>query len=289
MRYSHFFSSCALALLLATGTQTAIAATAGQDNKLEWTQQESWQIDGKPVDMVRSLDGKYTFILNEQHQVLVYDQMGAIQGRIPVAAGVTAIDIAPQGESLYLIDKDASSFTALSVDFVLDIDTVGSPVRGAADAPVSMVVFTDFQCPYCIKLVPLLDEILEKNQGKVKIIFKNMPLQFHEMAEPAARAALAANEQGKFWEFHDKLFTTSQLNSDAITSIARGLGLDMARFENDMKSPEIRQKLNKDMLDAQKAGVTGTPTVYINGRKLKQRSPQGFQELIDDELKKAGK
>lgn len=289
MRYSHFFSSCALTFLLAVGTYNANAATAGQDNRLEWSQQENWQVDGKSVDMVRSLDGKYTFILNEQHQVLVYDQMGAIQGRIPVAAGVNAIDIAPQGESLYLIDKDTSSFTALSVDFVLDIDTVGSPMRGAADAPVSMVVFTDFQCPYCIKLVPLLDEIFEKNQGKVKIIFKNMPLQFHEMADPAARAALAANEQGKFWEFHDKLFTAPQLNPDAITSIARGLGLDMARFENDMKSPEIRQKLNKDMLDAQKAGVTGTPTVYINGRKLKQRSPQGFQELIDDELKKAGK
>lgn len=289
MRYSHFFSSCALTFLLAVGTYNANAATAGQDNRLEWSQQENWQVDGKPVDMVRSLDGKYTFILNEQHQVLVYDQMGAIQGRIPVAAGVNAIDIAPQGESLYLIDKDTSSFTALSVDFVLDIDTVGSPMRGAADAPVSMVVFTDFQCPYCIKLVPLLDEIFEKNQGKVKIIFKNMPLQFHEMADPAARAALAANEQGKFWEFHDKLFTAPQLNPDAITSIARGLGLDMARFENDMKSPEIRQKLNKDMLDAQKAGVTGTPTVYINGRKLKQRSLQGFQELIDDELKKAGK
>lgn len=289
MRYAHLLSASVLSLLIAAGAQETSAAYTGRDNRLEWTQQESWQVAGKPLDMVHSLDGKYTFILNDKHQVLIYNQQGAIQGQIPVAAGVKAIDIAPQGEFLYLIDQDAATFTSVAVDFVIDIDTAGSPVRGAADAPVNLVVFTDFQCPYCIKLAPLLDLILEKNQGKVKITFKNMPLQFHEMAEPAARAALAANEQGKFWEFHDKLFTTPQLNAAAITSIASGLGLDMTRFDTDMKSPAIRQKLTKDMLDAQKAGVTGTPTVYINGRKLKQRSPEGFQALIDDELKKAGK
>ena len=289
MRYSQLFSASVISLLIAAGAQDASAAYTGRDNRLEWTQQESWQVAGKPVDMVHSLDGKYTFILNDQHQVLVYNQQGVIQGQIPVATGVKAIDIAPQGEFLYLIDQDASSFTSVAIDFVIDIDVTGSPVKGAAEAPVNMVVFTDFQCPYCIKLVPLLDEILAKNQGKVKITFKNMPLQFHEMAEPAARAALAAHEQGKFWEFHDKLFTAPQLNAALFTSIASSLGLDMARFETDMKSPAIRQKLNKDMLDAQKAGVTGTPTVYINGRKLKQRSPEGFQALIDDELKKAGK
>jgi protein-disulfide isomerase len=256
---------------------------------LEWTQRESWQVAGKPVDMVHSLDGKFTFILNDQHKVLIYNQQGVIQGQIPVAAGVKAIDIAPQGEFLYLIDQDAATFTSVAIDFVIDIDTAGSPVRGAAEAPINLVVFTDFQCPYCIKLAPVLDQILAKNQGKVKITFKNMPLQFHEMAEPAARAALAAHEQGKFWEFHDKLFTAPQLNAAALTSIASGLGLDMTRFDTDMKSPAIRQKVNKDMLDAQKAGVTGTPTVYINGRKLKQRSPEGFQALIDDELKKSGK
>lgn len=289
MRYSHLVSASVLSLLIAAGVQDATAAYTGRDNKLEWTQQESWQVDGKPVDMVHSLDGKFTFILNDQHKVLIYNQQGVIQGQIPVAAGVKAIDIAPQGEFLYLIDQDAATFTSVAVDFVIDIDTAGSPVRGAAEAPINLVVFTDFQCPYCIKLAPVLDQILAKNQGKVKITFKNMPLQFHEMAEPAARAALAAHEQGKFWEFHDKLFTAPQLNAAALTSIASGLGLDMTRFDTDMKSPAIRQKVNKDMLDAQKAGVTGTPTVYINGRKLKQRSPEGFQALIDDELKKAGK
>ncbi len=293
MRYrihcTRFLQACALSIILATTSYAAGTTYTGRDNRLEWAQQESWQIAGKPSNMVHSLDGKYTFILTDHHQVQVYDQQGAIQGTIPVAAGVIAIDISPQGEFLYLIDRDNSSFTTIAVDFISPIDSVGSPVRGQAEGPGTMVIFTDFQCPYCIKLVPLLDQVMEQYKGKVKLVFKNMPLQFHEMAEPAARAALAANEQGKFWEFHDKLFALPQLKPEALTAVAVALGLDMARFNSDMQSPMIQQKLSKDMVDAQKAGVTGTPTLYINGRKLKQRSIEGFQVLIDDELKKAGK
>ena len=289
MRYSTIFPTTVLSLLLAVGPQASAATYTGKDDKLEWTQQQSWATSGKPMHLVRSLDGKYTFILNDQQQIVVHDQSGAIQGKIPVAKGVTAIDISPQGEFLYLIDQDAAAFTAIAIDFVIAIDTAGSPVKGDAAAPVSIVLFTDFQCPYCIKLNPLLDQIYEKNKGKVKIIFKNMPLQFHQMAEPAALAALAAGEQGKFWEFHDKIFAAPQLNPAVMTKIAQDLGLDMTRFESDRTSPMLRQKLGKDMSDAQKAGVTGTPTIYINGRKLKQRSPEGFQAMIDEELAKAGK
>jgi len=289
MRYSTIFPTTVLSLLLAVGPQASAATYTGKDDKLEWTQQGTWATSGKPLHLVRSLDGKYTFILNDQQQIVVHDQSGAIQGKIPVAKGVTAIDISPQGEFLYLIDQDAAAFTAIAIDFVIAIDTAGSPVKGDAAAPVSIVLFTDFQCPYCIKLNPLLDQIYEKNKGKVKIIFKNMPLQFHQMAEPAALAALAAGEQGKFWEFHDKIFAAPQLNPAVMTKIAQDLGLDMTRFESDRTSPMLRQKLGKDMSDAQKAGVTGTPTIYINGRKLKQRSPEGFQAMIDEELAKAGK
>ena len=116
-----------------------------------------------------------------------------------------------------------------------------------------------------------------------------MPLKFHKSADPAARAALAAHEQGKFWEFHDKLFAAKKLNTGVIQAIASELQLDIPRFKKDMNSSKIRGKLKKDLLDAKKAGVTGTPTVFINGRTPKQRSLQGFQTLIDDELKKLGK
>jgi len=115
-----------------------------------------------------------------------------------------------------------------------------------------------------------------------------MPLKFHKNAKPAARAALAAREQGKFWEFHDKLFGAKKLTGKVIKDIAIELNLDIPRFEKDMNSAKIKSILQKDLIDAQKAGVTGTPTVFINGRIPKQRSLQGFQMLIDDELKKLG-
>lgn len=133
--------------------------------------------------------------------------------------------------------------------------------------------------------MPLIEQVLEQNQGKVKVVFKNMPLRFHKFADPSARAALAAGEQGKFWEFHDELFKVEKLSDQTIRDTAVKLGLDMSRYEADMNSPAIKQRVSKDVSDAQKAGVTGTPTVFINGQRLKNRSPQGFQALINEALK----
>jgi protein-disulfide isomerase len=135
-------------------------------------------------------------------------------------------------------------------------------------------------------VVPLLEQVLNKNKETVKIVFKNLPLQNHAMARPAALAALAANEQGKFWEFHDMLFAQKNITPDSIVNIAERLGLDMEKFKNDGTSFKILSHLAKDMEEAKNLGVTGTPTIYINGRKLRERSPQGFQSLIDEELRK---
>lgn len=116
-----------------------------------------------------------------------------------------------------------------------------------------------------------------------------MPLQFHKMAEPAHKAAMAADLQGKFWDFHDRLFAAKELNSSLIENTAKELGLDMVKFNQDVNSPVILQKIRKDMIDAQNAGVSGTPTIFINGRKLSERSLQAFQTMIDEELAKAAK
>lgn len=116
-----------------------------------------------------------------------------------------------------------------------------------------------------------------------------MPLQFHKLAEPAHKGAMAAELQGKFWEFHDKLFAAKKLSNELIENTAKELGLDLAKFRSDMKSPIVLQKIRKDLSDAQNAGVTGTPTVFINGRRLSERSLQGFQKFIDEELAKVTK
>ncbi len=270
----------------------ALAATlpdSGQDKRVEWKVQQTWPTAGKTLSMVNSLDGKYVFLLNDKQQVQVFSSQGQLQGNIPVEEGVSAIDISPQGETLYLINNSGQSFTSVAVSFIVDVDVAGSPFKGPADAPVTLTLFTDFECPYCRQIIPLLEEVLQKNPKTVKLSFKNLPLKFHKQAEPSAKAALAAHEQGKFWPFHDRLFAEQKISEDLIKKIAQDIKLDMAQFEKDRESPQVQSKLQKDILDAQTAGVTGTPTVFINGRTPRQRTPDGFQAIIDDELEKLGK
>lgn len=113
-----------------------------------------------------------------------------------------------------------------------------------------------------------------------------MPLNFHKFAAPAAIAALAAEKQGKFWEFHDELFSQPKLSNEAIDAIAIKLNLDIEKFNKDKASQQVLDKLANDLRDAQEAGVTGTPTIFINGTKLKSRNLQAIQKLIDEQLAK---
>jgi len=136
--------------------------------------------------------------------------------------------------------------------------------------------------------LPLLEQVLEKNPKDVKLVYKNFPLRNHKFARPAAIAALAAGKQGKFWEFHDLLFKDyNRLNEQKFQEIARELNLDMEQFEKDQKDPEILALISRDMSEGGRAGVRGTPTLFVNGRLLKNRSLEGFQDMIDKEVKKA--
>lgn len=286
--YSKIFAGCLLSLAVATQAPAEMAQK-GKDNLVEWNLVSEWAVGGKTLDMVHSLDGKYIYVLTDKSQVQVFDSTGKLQGAIPVTQGVSAIDIAPQGERLYLIDNDNNQFKAVSVAFVHDIDTKGSPFEGPADAPITLTLFTDFECPYCSKMAPLIDEVLKRNPKTLKVVLKNMPLKFHKMARPAAYAALAAHEQGKFWEYHDLLFKKEKITNETFEELATELQLDMDKFRTDLKSPEILAKVEKDLQDAKKAGVTGTPTVFINGRRPQQRSPQAYQAIINEELQKLAK
>lgn len=111
----------------------------------------------------------------------------------------------------------------------------------------------------------------------------------HNLAQPAALAALAAGKQAKFWEYHDKLFAEKKIEQPDFERIAKELELDLAKFQEDMQSKELSNHLRSDMIEAQQNGITGTPTIFINGRKLKKRSLIGFQTMIDEELRKINK
>jgi protein-disulfide isomerase len=165
------------------------------------------------------------------------------------------------------------------------------PTKGSANAPVTIVEFSEFECPFCgdysRDTFPQIDEAYIKT-GKVKYVFRDFPLSFHENAEKAAEAAGCASEQGKFWEYHDKLFANqSALAVDSLKQYARDLGLDAAKFDTCLDSGVRADEVAKDMAEAKSYRVNSTPTFFINGIKIKGAlSFSAFQALIEAELAK---
>jgi protein-disulfide isomerase len=138
-----------------------------------------------------------------------------------------------------------------------------------------------------LRLEPLLQQVLEKYPKDVKIVVKNFPLAMHSFARKAATAALSAKRQGKFWEFHEKLYENMKFLSDKkFLDIAEELNLNTDTFSKDMNDPELQKIISKDIQNGTAAGVRGTPTIFINGKRLTNRSLEGFQQMIDAELKK---
>jgi len=172
----------------------------------------------------------------------------------------------------------------------VDIKLGDAPVKGPASAPVTLVAFSDFQCPFCSRAVPTLKEIEGQYQGKLRIAFKQLPLPFHDHAHLAAEAALAANEQGKFWQYHDKLFANQQaLDRASLERYAQELGLDMAKFKSALDSGRFKDRVDADAREGAAVGATGTPTFFINGTKLVGAQPvDAFKAAIDKELKAKG-
>jgi protein-disulfide isomerase len=201
---------------------------------------------------------------------------------MPVDPGVTSIDIAARGEMLYLADEKAKTYTAVDISFNQRIDITGAPVRGRVEAPVTVVVFSDFECPWCSKLEPVLANLLNQNQEKVRIVFKHLPLPMHSQAEPAALAAIAAQRQGKFWEMHDAFFQVSSWTPSVIEETAQRIGLNMEKFHVDINSQDVQMQLAKDQTDAQAADVSATPSLFINGRPVRDRTLPALQKMVDE-------
>ncbi|MDD9943250.1 MAG: thioredoxin domain-containing protein [Myxococcales bacterium] len=148
-----------------------------------------------------------------------------------------------------------------------------SPVRGAPMAPVTIVEFSDFQCPHCGRAHPQLSRALAELDGRVKLIFKHYPLSGHPRAVPAAMAAEAAREQGKFWEMHDLLFEhQDKLEDPHLLAYAEQLGLDIPKFKEAMASPSLKARIEADRDLGRRLGVASTPTIIINGRRFGEGS-----------------
>jgi protein-disulfide isomerase len=161
------------------------------------------------------------------------------------------------------------------------------PAKGPAAAPITIVEFSDFQCPYCARVNPTIKQVEEKYGDKVRLVFRDFPLvQIHRDAAKAAEAGECAHEQGKFWEMHDKLFANqSKLQVEAMKQTATEIGLDAEKFNQCMDSSKYAAEVQKDVDEGSRYGVTGTPAFFINGRMLSGAQPlEAFTEMIDEEL-----
>lgn len=167
----------------------------------------------------------------------------------------------------------------------IPLPELGAPSIGNARARVVLTVFSDFQCPYCASVSPLLKQLLKHYKGKLRVQFLHFPLDFHADAELAAIASMAAHRQGKFWGYHDLLFQNQEkLKRDDLVRYAKQLGLDVARFSKDLADPALKKRVKAQLAFGAKIGVPGTPTFLINGRPM--MAPRGlslkaFQSLID--------
>ncbi len=166
------------------------------------------------------------------------------------------------------------------------LDLTGAPIRGAVDAPVTIVEFSDFQCGFCFRVNPTLTQLLERYQGKVRLLFKHSPIEGHTAAPLAHRAAFAAQQQGKFWEMHDRIFANQRaMDREALLAHAGALGLDRAKFVADLDGPQSKAALDRDQAEAGKVGVDGTPTFFIDGVPLVGAQPlETFAAAIDKAL-----
>lgn len=166
--------------------------------------------------------------------------------------------------------------------------TAGSPFQGPEKAKITLVEFSDFQCPYCSRAIAEVNNILRAYPKDIKLVFKQFPLEIHSEAQLAAEASLAANAQGKFWPLHDKLFANYRnLSRDNIFLWAKESGLDMEKFKTDVQSGKFRQVVEKDVKDGIGAGVRGTPTFFINGQHYNGLLDlASVRAILDAELKK---
>ena len=169
--------------------------------------------------------------------------------------------------------------TAITVD-------ADDPVFGSASAPVEIIEFSDFQCPFCQRLTATLEQLKSEYGNDIRLVFKDYPLPNHAQAFKAAEAGNCANQQGKFWELHDTMFARqSELGVEALKQHAGELGLDQAAFDACLDSGRFAEQVNADLTMGQQYGVSSTPTVFINGRAVMGAAPfELFDEIIREEL-----
>lgn len=244
---------------------------------------DSIALDAVPLDVAVSEDGRLLYVLTNAARIDIYSRDRELQASVAVPAGSRRIAAGPGDDVLLVTNTVKKALQIVRVNMEYTFTSDNSPTRGPSDAPVTLTLFTDFECSYCAQLAPVLDEVHRAYPRDVRIVFKNFPLRIHRFAVQAALAALAAEDQGQFWPFHDLLYEDfSNINPQRIEEIREELGLDAERFRARMNDPALKDLIRRDIEEGNAAGVRGTPTVFINGKEFRgERSLDGFREAIE--------
>jgi protein-disulfide isomerase len=237
--------------------------------------------------------------ITEAEQKAFYEQNKARLGNTPEADALKQIEAYLRQQKVrerqvaFVNDLKAKTPVRVMLEPPRTLVATGAddPVKGAATAPVTIVEFSDFQCPFCSRVNPTLKQVEDKYGDKVRVVFRNFPLlQIHPNAAKAAEAASCAADQGKFWEMHDKLFANQQkLAVDDLKAHATELGLKADVFNQCLDSGKKEAEWKKDMDEGSSYGLTGTPAFFINGRLISGAQPlEAFSTIIDEELEMKG-
>jgi len=192
-------------------------------------------------------------------------------------------------EFLTMLRANAKVTTYLKAPALVrvDVPVKGAPFKGSEKAQVTIIKFEDFQCPYCKEVQANYQEVLKRYDGKVRLVHKDLPLeQIHPQARQAAEAARCADDEGKFWEYHDKLYASSpKAGPEDLKSYAKDLGLKQDLFDKCLASGKYKETIQRDVNEGARLGLTGTPTFFINGRELSgAQSVEVISQIIDEEL-----
>jgi protein-disulfide isomerase len=275
---------------LKTGLDQLIAeALYAQEAKARGVTVEQFQQTEIIDKVTQPTDAEITKIYDENKEQLNNAPLEQVKGQIVEYLQRKAVQ-ARRDAVVEELKKKYPTKVALKPP-VVEVSLGSTPPKGSPTAPVTIIEFSDYQCPFCKRVEPTVQEVLKAyGPDKVRFAYRNFPLPFHSDARPAAEAAGCAAEQGKFWEYHEKLMAAKDLSADNLKKLAGEVGVDQKQFDGCVAAQKFKDAIEKDVEAGEAAGVNGTPAFFINGRMLDGAQPfEKFKEVIDEELASAKK
>jgi thiol-disulfide isomerase/thioredoxin len=262
-----------------------VPQTFGAD--IDWRVIKQVSLNDPPIDITTSPDGSYVFILTSG-AILVYSRADdKIVNRIPIDKAFDRISFSTSTNEFVLVNTTLKTIDFIKIYPISQVNMDGLAFVGPPNAPVTVAIFDNYQCPACAAFQKIMEDVLKSYPEEIKVVIKHCPKSDDYFSVKAAAAARAAQAQGKFWEFHRALLDNqTSLNDDTIYSIATQLELDIGQFYQDLHSQNVKAIVDRDISDARQLKIKITPTVFINGKFLERNSYDDAMAMIEIELNK---